>query len=100
MNVEEISFGIISFAGDSFYQMREAIQSAKRKEFDKADEFMKEGKKLLGEAHDIHTKVIVGEADGQKAEYSVLLSHAQDTMMNAILFETIAEELIDIYKTR
>ncbi|MGG7178015.1 PTS lactose/cellobiose transporter subunit IIA [Clostridium paraputrificum] len=100
MNIEQISFGIISFAGDSFYQMKEAIQSAKKKDFDKANEFMAEAKKLLREAHDIHTKIIVGEAGGEKAEYSVLLSHAQDTMMNAVLFETIAEELIDVYKTR
>lgn len=100
MNIEEISFGIISYAGDSFYQMREAIQSAKKKEFEKADEHMKEAKKLLREAHDIHTKVIVGESGGGKAEYSVLLTHAQDTMMNSILFETIAEEFIEMYKNK
>lgn len=100
MTNEEISFGIISFAGDGFYRMREAIGAAKKGDFDKADEYMKEAKKLLKESHDIHNKVIMSEADGKKVEWTVLLSHAQDTMMNAILFETVAEELIDMYKKK
>ena len=48
----------------------------------------------------MHTEILVSEAQGNKAEYSVLLSHAQDTLMNAILAETLLSEMIELYKTR
>ena len=100
MNYEEVSFAIISYAGDAFATMRQAINYAKKKEFEKADETFDAARETLLEAHNEHTKLIVGEAEGNKPEYSILLSHAQDTMMNAILFETIAEELIEVYKNK
>ncbi|MEG0669092.1 MAG: PTS lactose/cellobiose transporter subunit IIA [Clostridium sp.] len=100
MNYEEISFGIISYAGDAFATLREAISAARNKNFEQADKLMQDAKKSLGEAHSVHTKLIVAEADGTKPEYSILLSHAQDTMMNALLFETITEEFIEMYKQK
>ena len=52
------------------------------------------------QAHNTHTEIIVAEAKGEKSEYSVLLSHAQDTLMNTILAETLIEELIEVYKNK
>ena len=89
MDTEQISFHIISYAGDSFSKMREALSEARLGNFQKADELMKAAKKTLTEAHNAHTEVITMEARGEKCEYSVLLAHAQDTLMNAIFAETV-----------
>ena len=80
--------------------MREAINYAKKKDFEKAEETFKKAQATLLMAHNEHTKLIVGEAEGKTPEFSILLSHAQDTMMNTILFETITEEFIDMYKNK
>ena len=100
MDIEQISFQIISFSGDSFSTMVKALGKAKEKKFDEAESLMEEAKKTLDEAHNVHTEILVSEAQGNKAEYSVLLSHAQDTLMNAILAETLISEMIELYKTR
>ncbi|MGL5152612.1 MAG: PTS lactose/cellobiose transporter subunit IIA [Clostridium sp.] len=100
MNYEEISFGIISYAGDAFATMRQAINYAKKGEIEKSEATLEEARKTLLLAHNEHTKLIAGEANGVKPEYSIILSHAQDTMMNTILFETITEEIIEIYKNK
>ena len=100
MDTEKISFHIISYAGDSFSKMREALSEAKLGNFQKADELMSSAKKTLTEAHNAHTEVITLEAQGEKSEYSVLLAHAQDTLMNAILAEKILEEFIELYKNK
>ncbi|MBP9479598.1 MAG: PTS lactose/cellobiose transporter subunit IIA [Sebaldella sp.] len=100
MDLEQISFHIISYAGDSFSQMREALSEAKQGNFERSEELMASAKKMLNDAHNTHTEIIVAEAKGEKSEYSVLLSHAQDTLMNTILAETLIEELIEVYKNK
>ena len=86
MDIEQISFQIISFSGDSFSTMVKALGKAKEKKFDEAEKLMEEAKKTLDEAHNVHTEILV--------------SHAQDTLMNAILAETLLSEMIELYKTR
>lgn len=100
MNYEEISFKIISYAGEALAQMKEAVEMSREKNFEGAEQKMKEASATLGTAHEAHTEVILAEARGEKCEYSFLLTHAQDIMMNSMLFETIAEEFITFYKLR
>ena len=66
MDTEKISFHIISYAGDSFSKMREALSEAKLGNFQKADELMSSAKKTLTGAHNVHTEVITLEAQGEK----------------------------------
>ena len=53
MDIEQISFQIISFAGDSFSTMLKALGKAMEKDFDSADKLMEEAKKTLDEAHNV-----------------------------------------------
>ena len=51
MDLEQVSFHIISYAGDSFSQMREALSEAKTGNFEKAEELMtnaKNGRSTIG----------------------------------------------------
>ena len=100
MSLEQIAFQMISLAGDSFASMISAVKKAKEKDFEGARKLMEEAANLLILAHNVHTDLLVAEARGQKNEYSALLIHAQDTLMNSILAETLIKEIIDLYQTR
>ena len=100
MDIEQISFQIISFSGDSFSLMLQALEKAKEKDYIMTDNLIEESQKKLDEAHNIHTEILVLEAQGNKLEYSVLLSHAQDTLMNSILAQKLLTEIIELYKLR
>ena len=53
----------------------------------------------MTKAHRFQTELIQNEANGNKTEMSVILVHAQDHLMNAMNFQQIAEEFIDLYET-
>ena len=97
MNTEQISFKIISLAGDAFAKLIEALRMAKKGELQQVETLINEAKEQVNEAHNVQTDLIVKEAQGEKAEFSVLLIHAQDTLMNTILTMTLVEEMIGMY---
>jgi len=97
MNTEEISFKIISLAGDAFSKLIEALQMAKKGELQEVEALIKSAKAQVNEAHNAQTGLIVKEAQGENPEFSVLLIHAQDTLMNTILTMTLVEEMISMY---
>lgn len=97
MNTEEISFKIISLAGDAFAKLIEALQMAKKGEHQEVKALFDMAKEQINEAHNVQTELIVKEARGEKAEFSVLLIHAQDTLMNTMLTMTLVEEMIGMY---
>ena len=98
MNIEETSFGIISYAGDAFANLRTAIQAARRKDYDTSASLMKEAQASILEAQRIN-KVLM-DIPNINNQLSLLVIHAQDTLMNTVMFESIAEELIEGYKER
>lgn len=103
MNKEEvqgISFQIISYAGDAFSYYCQAIESAKAGEFEKADELMELANKQMVEAHRAQTNLLTTEAQGDDIACSVIMVHAQDHLMNAVMFEKVAREFINLYRER
>ena len=48
-------------------------------------------------AHNAQTSLIQAEAGGDKAEFSLLLCHAQDHFMTTMTLKDVAIEIIDIY---
>jgi lactose PTS system EIIA component len=97
-DMEQICFQIIAHSGEAFSKLIEAVKICRAKDYAKANELMQEASGLLNQAHQFHTELLVGEAQGNKIEYSVLLAHAQDNLMNTMLAKTLFEEMIDMYK--
>lgn len=93
----EISFGIIGYAGEGKGLAFEAIQEAKNENIEKAKELLKESKEVINKAHRYQTELIQNEASGNKTEMSVILVHAQDHLMNAMNFQQLAEEIVDLH---
>jgi len=98
--IQEISFQLIGYAGDAYSCFQQAVAKAREGDFEEAEKLMDEGRKQLTEAHKTQTDLLNAEAAGEDLAYSVILVHAQDHMMNAVMFETIAKEFITLYRER
>lgn len=96
-NQEMIPFMIISKGGDASSSFLQALNLARMGEIKEAKELVKKGEQSLHEAHKIQTDLIVAEASGQKNEVGVLMIHAQDHLMNAILLKEITMHVIELY---
>ncbi len=99
-DIEQFCCQLIANAGDARSYSVEAIRCARKKDFDKADEYLKQADVALLEAHKAQTDLLFKEANGEKTEFSVLLIHAQDHIMNAMTVKDLASELIEILKER
>ncbi len=98
MNSEQIVFTIIMHAGDARSHALEALRYAREGNSDEAEKSMAKAKTELVEAHHIQTELLQAEARGEKQEINLLLIHAQDHLMTAILAKDLIEELMLIYK--
>lgn len=94
MEMEQIIFTIIVHAGDSRSHALEALRYAREGNFIKAEESMAQAKTELIEAHQIQTELLQAEARGEEQALSLLLIHAQDHLMTAILAKDLIEEMI------
>ena len=98
--IQQISFQLIGYAGDAFSNFYSAVESAKKGEFEKTENLLKEGEQQLTKAHQSQTELLVAEANGEQMEFSVILVHAQDHLMMTIMYERIAKEFIELYRER
>lgn len=97
---EQKIFKIISASGDSRGAAFDALRYARKGEFDKAGERLKEAKEKSIEAHDVQTSLITQEINGEPTEVNLLMVHAQDHLMTSLLARDLIEEMIEILKER
>lgn len=95
---QQTAFSIISSAGDAQEMILKALSVARTGDYAQAEKLMAESETILVQAHRLQTDLIKKEADGAKSEFSVLLVHAQDYVMNAILAKKLVSEMILLYK--
>lgn len=85
---------LISASGTAKSMYIEAIQMAKKGEFDKAADLIKEGEKCFLQGHKAHSEMLTDLTSFT----NLLLVHAEDQMMSAETIKILAEEIIDLYK--
>lgn len=95
--MEEIILNLIMHSGEARSYAMEAMELAKGGNVEGAKELIQKSNEELGLAHHSQTSLIQGEAGGQKAEFSLLLIHAQDHLMTTMTLKDLANEIIDIY---
>ena len=98
MNLEQIVFTIISHAGNARSICFDALKHAKEGNFVEAENCLNKASEELLEAHHVQTDKIHKEAQGEKQEVTLLLIHAEDHLMNAILAKELITEMIELYK--
>jgi len=94
----EIAFEIIALVGTARGTYIEAIQEAKRGNFEQARKMLAEGKETFAEGHHAHADVLAMQGDGVHLPSNIYLMHAEDQLMAADSFETIAAELIEVHE--
>ncbi|MBJ6745602.1 PTS lactose/cellobiose transporter subunit IIA [Streptococcus sp. 121] len=94
----EAIMGLIMYGGEAKGYAVQAIQAAKKKEFEEADRLLAEATKSLNVAHNSQTDLLAKEAGGQNMELTLLMVHGQDHLMTALTFIDLAKEFVDVYK--
>ncbi len=97
-SVEMISFGIIANAGDARSFAFQALEAAKKGNFDEADELMKKSDEASTLAHKAQTDLLFNEVNGNPTPVNVLLVHSQDHLMTSMLAQELIKEMIIMYK--
>nr|WP_293994934.1 PTS lactose/cellobiose transporter subunit IIA [uncultured Fusobacterium sp.] len=100
MDLETIAMTLVGNAGEGRSLAFEALNEAKKGNFEKAEQLLKESQERTLAAHEIQTQLICNEADGNKTEMSLLMVHAQDHLMTSMLARELITELIEIYKNK
>lgn len=95
---EEISMTLIASAGEGKSLAFEALNKAKNHQFEEAEKLMQQAEESVKKAHVEQTKLLVKEANQEKAEINVLLIHAQDHLMTSVLAVDLIREMIEIMK--
>ena len=94
----ETAMQIIVYAGDGRNYIKEALDAAMEDNDTLAEEKLKTAHECLAKAHECQTDLIQKEAEGESCSYSLLFTHAQDTMMTIYSELHMAEKMIAMYR--
>ena len=91
---EELVINIIVNAGQARSHAIKAIECAARQEFSQAQGLLEDAADALRTAHQAQTNLIEDEARGIRHPVTLLMVHAQDHLMTAMLCRDLAEEIV------
>jgi cellobiose PTS system EIIA component len=63
-----------------------------------AENKLKEAGNVIGLAHEIQTRLMQAEINGENIEKSILLIHAQDHFMTAVTFRDMVKMMMEMYE--
>ena len=98
MNIITHAMSIIMDAGDARMDCVRALEALKQWNFTDAENFLKTAKEKIVSAHVKQTQVIQLESSGEIPDYSILFTHAQDTLMTVDSEIELVEHLMELYK--
>lgn len=98
LDMEEICFQIIASVGSAKSQYIEAISKAQDGDFDAARGLIESGGQDFLSGHNVHLQLLTNDAGGRSVQFSMLLMHAEDQLMEAETFRVVAENFIDVHE--
>lgn len=98
MDIEQVCFELICHVGEARSSFIDAIQQAKKGDFEQAATRMNSGQESFNMGHQVHAKLIQAEMEGMRDHLSLILIHAEDQMMSAENFKLLSGEFIDLYQ--
>lgn len=93
-----VAMTIIASAGETRSLCIEALREAREDNFAKAEELLAQAETAIHDAHKAQMDLLVEEANGEKADISILLIHAQDHFMTSLLALDMAREIVELQK--
>ncbi|AHG18873.1 molecular chaperone TorD [Chania multitudinisentens RB-25] len=98
MSLELDIMEIITNAGESKSEAMMALHHAKRGEWDLCDDALTRSRDAASRAHAVQTKLIgIDEGEG-KIPVTLVMVHAQDHLMTAMLANELIKEMIEVYR--
>ncbi|MCS3433399.1 PTS system cellobiose-specific IIA component [Klebsiella sp. BIGb0407] len=97
-DLEEVVMGLIINAGQARSFAFGALKQAKSGDFTEANNLMEKSRIALSEAHRVQTQLIESDEGEGKIKVSLVMVHAQDHLMTAILLRELVGELIELHQ--
>lgn len=98
MDMESTVMELIINAGESRSCAMQALRAAKQGNWAEVDLQMNESFAASKRAHDVQTMLIGMDEGCGKVQVNLVLVHAQDHIMNAMLAREMVQEFIDLYR--
>ena len=98
MNIDNVVMELIVKSGEAKSQAMEALSHARCGDFDQAEKSLADSREAGRLAHKMQTALIAADGGEGKVPVSLLLVHAQDHLMNSMLAQDLAEEMVRIYQ--
>lgn len=89
---------LLIYAGQARSDAMEAISASRQKSWDEAERLMASSESACREAHKIQTALIGQDEGCGKINVNLILVHAQDHLMTAMLCQDLAKEIIALRK--
>lgn len=90
----DVAMQMIVHAGDARNDIKKALDAGMEGQAAQAEEYMASAKEALALAHHCQTETIQQEASGEQCVYSMLFTHAQDTLMTIYSEYHLAEKML------
>ena len=82
-----LAFSMIAYSGEAADYYMQALHARNENNNSKIEELLKKGDESLHKAHTQQMDLIVKEANADDVPYSLVMVHAQDHLMNAIIIK-------------
>ena len=96
--LEEVIMGLIINAGQARSLAYTGLKKAKVGDFNAAKALMADSLDALNLAHKVQTQLIESDQGEGKIKVSLVMVHAQDHLMNAMLARELVAELIELHE--
>ncbi|MEM6052491.1 PTS lactose/cellobiose transporter subunit IIA [Erwinia sp. P7711] len=98
MDFEQTMMTLLISAGEARSHAMGAIQFARKREWLQAEQALAASLEASKEAHKIQTELIGADEGCGKVPVTLILVHAQDHLMTAMLCRDLAEEIVLLRK--
>jgi PTS system cellobiose-specific IIA component len=89
---------VIIHSGNARAAVQKALTAAASGDLAMAQEQLESAEEEIRQAHRTQTEVIQAEARGEPLDFSILLTHAQDTLMTAMSEVHLAQHMLVLYR--
>lgn len=98
MDLENTIMELLVHAGSARSHAMMALQCARRGDFSAAEQAMSESRAEVSLAHGMQTELIGLDEGCGKIPVNLVTVHAQDHLMNAMVIQDLAIDMIELYR--
>lgn len=96
--LETLIMELLVNAGAARSEALSALRFARSYDFTCAEQAMAQSREFVKQAHKIQTQLIGMDEGSGKLPVNLITVHSQDHLMNAMVIQDLAEDLIELYR--